>query len=193
MQNIDFYEGNNTKNTPLQFSTHDPEYFSRMSSAHIKQTQNSQKKASRMIFFIASLCIITFTTGLAVGIKFAGGSKREIIDKQTYDAVSSLKTKLSNIIDHAGTQEKSADKIFPKSQYPYVIKIGNDYSKIKSKEIASYLSSKGHTVILSKNMKKYRIYAGPYKNHKNANSARKTLSSYTEFSLSANIKIIKRS
>ncbi|MCP4135611.1 MAG: hypothetical protein GY754_31875 [bacterium] len=192
MQNIDFYEGKNQNNFQPQFDRQDPEYFSRISGTQTKDSEKNRKRASRIIFLIGALCIITFTTGLAIGIKFAGGSDREIVDKQTYNAVKGIKNKVSNLIKPGENETGSNKKIFPKHEYPFVIKVGNQYTKDQSRDIARFLSDKGHTVILSQKNNKYKIYTGPYKKPKEAKDSIAAIAGYRKYSIGNKVKIIKR-
>lgn len=192
MQNFDFYNGNNERNLPPQFDRHDPEFFSQMSKIHSKEEKKNKKRASRMMFFIAALCIISFTTGLAIGIKFAGGQSRQILDKKTFNAVTGIGEKVTNLVNSGKTDKKPSGTLFPKNEYPFTIRVGNEFDYSESQLIAKYLSSKGHTVILLKNNHLYRIYTGPYKNHTDANASLNKFNGYKKYSLASNAKIIKR-
>ncbi|MFC1671027.1 SPOR domain-containing protein [Spirochaetota bacterium] len=191
MQNIDFYNGNYIKNNPSDFDRMDPEYYSRVPKNSIKHEVKSNKKASRLIFLIVALCIICFTTGLALGIKFAGGSKREIIDSQTFNAVTGIKKKVSNLI-HEKEIKNFKKKHFPKNTYPYVIKVGGQHSPSKSKIIAKNLSKMGHTVILSKRNSLFRIYLGPFKRLHEARGTLKKIVDSNDKLIASNVKIFKR-
>ncbi len=192
MQNFDFYSGQSIKSFPPQFESKDPEYFSRYSASHISDHEKVKKKASRLIFLITAFIILSFTTGLITGIKFAGGKNKDIVDESTQNAISQLKTKVTDLI----ARDKGDDtlkKSYPASVYPYVIKIGNTYNKASSRELAEFLSRKGHTVILSKfGDQEFNVYTGPYKNLDTANSAFKLLDSYGDSRLKSNIQIISR-
>ena len=191
MQNIDFHSGNSGRSFS-QFEGHDDsEFLSRFSGA-AKDQERINRRASRMIFLISALCIVCFTTGLAIGIKFAGGDSHSIVDDRTAQAVSELKTKVSDLVTPTQAIAKPQAKDFPVKEFPYVIRIGDRHSKARAKEIASYLSGKGHTVILSKKDSFYRIYTGPYKSHNEARSYAKKLDSYQKFSISANSRILQR-
>ncbi len=194
MQNIDFYSGPGARDLPPQFESKDPEYFSRMSGVHTKDQEKAKKRASRVIFLISALCIVCFTTGLAIGIKFAGGSKTPIVDDATYNAMNNISKKVSDLVKPSRVEAATRTSSFPAAEYPYAIKIGASYSENEARKIASYLSKKGHTVILSKAATKgnLKIYTGPYKTINYARSGLKKLDSYNKFSLSANARIVKR-
>ena len=189
MQNLDFYTGRSIRPNTAQIDCVDPEYFTSHSKHMGFDEDRNRKKASRMLFLISALCIMSFTAGLIIGIKFAGNSQREIIDKQTFNAVSDIGAKVTNII-----QRRSADtptNLYPKQVYPYVIKLGNEYSQNQSKEIATALSQKGHTIILSRNRDKYRVYVGPYRNADEAENALQRIAAYKN-NFSNNAKVIQR-
>ena len=192
MQNIDFYDGRNIRDIPVQIDRHDPEYFSRMSKIKHKEEIKNKNKASRILFLIVALSIISFTIGLIIGIKFAGGSERKIIDEDTFKAVTGIGTKVTNLINDNKSVEKFKTTTFPKEDYPYVIKIGKSFDKQQSQEAANFLSTEGHTVIISKNNKKFNLFTGPYKIEQEAQDSLKKINDYTKYSLSANTKIIKR-
>ena len=192
MQNVDFYTGNNARNISSSFSNPDPEYFTRMSDSRASDQDRIKKRASRIIFFVISLCIISFTTGLAIGIKFAGGEDRQIVDDTTYEAMGKIKSRVSGLM--AAEKDKSSDpgEQFPAAQYPYVLKIGKDHTRNVARDIAAFLSVQGHRVILSKNTDAYRIYVGPYKTLAMAEESLKKVDTYRKYSISGGNTIIKR-
>jgi hypothetical protein len=193
MQNIDYYERKNIRTMPLQFEeNYDAEYFPRIAQNTPREVERVKKKASRLFFLITALCIISFTAGIVIGIKFAGGSQRQIVDKKTFNAVTDISKKFTALATEKPTQQETGDNIFPKNNYPYVIKISEEYDYAMSQKIAGFLSHRGHTVILSKNEMKYRIYIGPYRNGTDAEEALKKISSYKKYSLAENTRIIKR-
>lgn len=191
MQNIDFYDGSNTRTLPTQYNIHDPEYFSVLSSHHSKEFEKNKKNASRLIFFIASLCIISFTTGIIIGIKFAGGANKEIVDERTFNAFTGIGNRVSSLIKENTASDTSKTTRFPKNLYPYAIKIGNSFNNTESKKIASLLTRSGHTVILSKIDSGYKIYTGPYKSIDFARESVEKISTINSYLLE-NVKIIKR-
>jgi hypothetical protein len=209
MQNIDFYEGKNLRNNSAQFERIDPEFYPRMTEYNSRvndfaprEDEKHRKKANRMMFFIIALCIISFTAGLVIGIKFAGGSERKIVDDKTIQAVSGLSNKVSGMINKETAIQKTGDEaqnirqkenVFPKEDYPFIIKVGTEYDKAESQKIAGFLSSKGHTVILSKTAKDtFKIYIGPFKNQLDAKSSLDKFSGYSEYSIASNSRIVKR-
>ena len=81
MQNIDFYERKNIRVMPPQFTdTYDPEYLPRVAQSTPREMERVRRRASRTFFLISALCIISFTAGIVIGIKFTGGTQREIVD-----------------------------------------------------------------------------------------------------------------
>jgi preprotein translocase subunit SecF len=191
MQNMDFYNGNNFHEPEKSFGRQDPEYFARMTKFHAKEDNRMRKKASRIIFIIAALCIISFTTGLAIGIKFAGGKERQIVDEKTFNAVKGIGTKVSGMFNRKNS-EKFTTEQFPRDKYPYVIKVGASYDYSDSQKIANFLSVNGHTVIISKNNNRYSLFTGPYRNQDKAENILKKFNSYNQFSLASAAKILKR-
>jgi len=192
MQNIDFYERRNNRVTKPYNNDFDPEYFPRLAQNKPREIDRIRKKASRAFFLISSLCIVSFTVGIIIGIKFAGGAQREIVDKKTFTAVTDIGKKISNIILENPADTASRENPFPKKNYPYVIKLRSDYDSSTSRKIADFLSHKGHTVILTRYDNSYRIYIGPYKNSGDAESAVKKISGYQKYSLAEILQIIKR-
>ena len=193
MQNIDLYNGNITHKIPPSFTPHESDFFTRVREPKTVSHDKQVKRVSRIIFIIAALCITSFTTGLALGIKFAGGENTQIVDDTTYEAMGQIKDKVSGLV--ATTAGDTQKRQFPVDKYPYMLRIGNDFKVKESKEIASYLNSLGHTVILTpKNASKeiYRIYTGPYTNLVEAEKDMKKLDTYKKFSIAGNITRIKR-
>lgn len=195
MQNFDFYTGKQMKNAPPQFGVQDPEYFTRLAATDSRDQERSRKKATRMISFVIALCIISFTTGLVVGIKFAAAPGKDIVDARTRKAVSNIGEKVTGLMKDTTPRAANAEvkkNLFPKDDFPYVIKIGRDYDAPRSQEISAFLSGHGHTVILSKNEKHYRIYTGPYKNLKDAEISLKKITAYNSKGLFSQAAILKR-
>ncbi|MCU0846646.1 MAG: SPOR domain-containing protein [Spirochaetes bacterium] len=189
MQNIDFHDGRNFRNLNTQFEFQDAD-FSRISPQTEKDEEKNRKKASRMMFLIVALCIISFTAGLIFGLKIAGGANKEIMDPHTKNAVANVGKKLSGMMSSGAVKQQG--NIFPKDEYPYVIKIGGEFDGAKSQEIASYLSKKGHTVIISNHNDLQRLFTGPYKTQDEAQSYLKKISRYRDFSLASSLRILKR-
>ena len=197
MQNIDFYNGKRMKNIPPQFDVQDPEYFTRAANIHHREQEKTRRKASRMLSLIIALCIISFTAGLIIGIKFASGSKKEIVDERTRQAVSSFGNNVKNLIRENPLKDTvnkltTRSKLFPKEDFPYVIRVGKEFDKANSQKIASFLSNRGHTVIISKNKKNFNIYTGPYRNSDEAQSSIKRIRDYPKPDWFPKARIVKR-
>lgn len=194
MQNYDFYSGKTVRDIAPQFTRDDPEYFARIAGIDSIEEKRSVKRANRIISIIIALCIISFTAGLVIGIKFAGGSDRKIMDIQTKETVSGISRKVNNIISESTSESHTAAKqsLFLKEEFPYVIKIGKAYSKSDSQEIANFLSSKGHTVILSKNSAGYLVFLGPYRFMKDAELILGNIKGYNGFTDLSKAVIIER-
>lgn len=184
MQNMDLYTGRNARSAP-SFPAHDPEYFTRMAAANHRDEERNKKKASRMFSFILALCIISFTTGLVVGIKFTAGANKQLVDDRTAHKVGEIGTKVKGMIatapktttpDDAAAAKKK--QLFPKSEFPFVILVGRGLEKRRADEIASFLSTKGHTVIVSKSGGAYTLYTGPYRDRSDASAAQQNLGEY---------------
>ena len=188
MQNFDFYDKNTSRNIPPHYDTQDAEYFSRLSSKHIKDQEKTRKRASRMIFLIAALCIISFTGGLILGIKFASGSEKEILDKNTVNAMKGLKNKVSNLISPSEKKNIKVKNAFPKDNYPFVVKLDGVFDQNSIKTVSYYLIKKGHTVIQSKQ----NIYIGPFSTVDRAKTERDKIISYNHRFLKKTPVIIKR-
>jgi hypothetical protein len=192
MQNIDFYERKNIRVVHPQPYALDPEYYPRMAHNSHREIERIRKKATRAFFLISSLCILSFTIGIIIGIKFSGGAQREIVDTKTFNAMTEIGNKFSNLINEKTVKSPEKENPFPKKSYPFVIKIRSQYDNASSQKIAAFLSRKGHTVILTKFNDKFRIYIGPYKNAGDAEAALKKISTYKKYSLAENTRIIKR-
>ena len=193
MQNIDFYERKNIRVMPPQFTdTYDPEYLPRVAQHTPREMERVRKKASRAFFLVSALCILCFTAGIVIGIKFSGGTQREIVDKKTFNAVASIGKNLPFLGGENRVSSELKKNMFPKSTYPYVIRMTKDFEHAESQEIASYLSQRGHTVILANNEGKIRIFIGPYQTSGAAREALQKISTYNKYSLAENTRIIKR-
>ncbi len=193
MQNMDFYNGKYMRDMSPSFEKNDPEYFSRTTKNLERDRRRHEKKAVRMLTLIFSLVIVAFTTGLVVGIKFAGGADKKIVDDQTANAVNDLGEQVSKLVNDIKVTQKPADKLYPSKQYPYVIQLDNSFKQKDFKTIANYLSHQGHTVIVSKLANNnYRLYTGPYKTKDEAKANLNKFSAYKEYALQNQAKIIKR-
>jgi len=81
---------------------------------------------------------------------------------------------------------------FPKSEYPYAIKVGNAYTRDEATTLAQILSKTGQRVIIAKNKDQHNVYAGPYTS---LQDAKKSLKIIMEQSKNGNFKnaiILKR-
>ncbi len=193
MQNIDFYERKNIRIAPPQFTdTYDPEYLPRMTQNTPREMERVRKKASRIFFLITSLCIMSFTAGIVIGIKFTGGTQRELVDRKTYNAVADIGKSFSLLGREKPSESASREKVFPKSSYPFVIRVTSEHDHDTAQKIAGFLSHRGHTVILSKKNTRYRIYIGPFRSNNDASEALKKIAAYQKYSLAENTRIIKR-
>ncbi len=196
MQNIDFYSGKNfNKQMSSPPNINENEYYSNFDDLHRRESDKNRKRASRMMSLIVGLCIVSFTAGLIIGIKFASRSSAQIVDDGTRKAVSDMKDRFTNIMVNSSVQKKNAsDKknIFPKEEYPFVIKLNNSFNEAQSQEIARFLSGRGHTVILSKYNSSYKIFVGPYKKQTAAESSIKKIKAYPKKDWFNGIQIVKR-
>jgi len=192
MQNMDFYDGRHLRDLPPQFDKFDTEYFSRTSGSVERENDKSRKKATRIITMIAALIIISFTTGLIIGIKFAGGAERKIVDDHTLSAMNNLGERMSDAVKDVTGNSKPANQIYPKVEYPFVIQLGKEYNEADLKPVAQFLSSKGHTVIVSKNNQNFKIFTGPYKTESDARKSLSEISLYKQYAIATNAQIIKR-
>ncbi|MBN2401562.1 MAG: SPOR domain-containing protein [Spirochaetes bacterium] len=193
MQNVDFYSGKIVRNFPPQFNREDPEYFAKLAKINLKEEHKTMRKASRILSLIIALCIISFTAGLAVGIKFASGSNKEIVDEQTRVAVTNIGQKVTNLIKEnpvakSGTP-KNEKRLFAKEDFPYIIRVGGQFNKADSQKIAGIVSGQGHTVILSKDGTGFNVFVGPYRNQEEAQA---NLMKVKTYSLNNSAVIIKR-
>ncbi len=191
MQNFDFYDRSNRQFNP-QYEKYmdmpDPEYFSRLTQNHTKEQEKKQKSASRTLFFMVALCIVTFTAGLVIGLKFAGGTKYKLVDKDTMSRVSKIGKSMQSMIN-GKTSSNSTAKKYPKSKYPYLIKISG-FKKIDHSNVARYLSKKGKSkfmvVVSSKNI--YILQ----KSRRSAEILFDKILDYSRYSFKGRMKILKR-
>ncbi len=189
MQDIDFYSGKNLHKYPPRFESADPEFFTRSMKNISSDHDKNRKKASRLLFLISALCIISFTTGLIIGIKVTGEPDRELIDRHTYSAMTDISKKVTDLIQKENASSRV--NIYPKNEFPFVIRVGEDFPETKTQEIAQYLSRKGHRIILSKNNQNFRVYVGPYKSKVDAENALQKIHAYNS-DLVNKIKVIQR-
>lgn len=213
MQNMDYYSGNSHPHLQPDFVSRDPEYFSRMTRNNADESTRKKNRATRYLVVVLGLCIVSFTTGLVVGIKFSGGKEREIVDPVTRQAVSGAYDKVSGAVRNSAVEDKSGvststkDKnatkssediskaeisSFPRNEFPFAIRIGNKYSPEHAFDIAKYLRKKGHRVVLARHNGFVRVYAGPYKTQKIAESNLNRMNYYTDHKLFHNMLILER-
>ena len=192
MQNIDFYDKRSTRAVPPQFTDFDPEYYPRVTQTTPREIERVRRRASRIFFTITALCIISFTAGIVVGVKFSGGGRQEIVDAKTFNAVADVGKKLPFVSGHMKKEESSRENSFPRETYPYVLSVAGDYDDATSQQMAEFISRQGHTVILSKHNDRFRIFIGPYRRHADAVDSQKKISTLTKYSLAENTRIIKR-
>jgi preprotein translocase subunit SecF len=192
MQNMDFYDGRHLRDLPPQFDKFDTEFFSRTSGSVERENEKARKKATKMITLIVGMVIVSFTTGLVLGIKFAGGAERKIVDDRTLNAMNNIGEKMSEAVKDITGNAKPANQIYPKVEYPFVIQLGKEYSETDLKPVAQFLSSKGHTVIVSKNEQNFKIFTGPYKTEIDARKSLSEISLYKQYAIATNAQIIKR-
>ncbi len=227
MQNIDFYSGKSNNTPQFLYNDHDTDYFSTISKPVDKGIEKSHNTANRHLVVILSLCIISFTAGLIIGLKYTNGASHEMIDPSTKQAMSQLGEKVNNFIDNDSSikpveekksntavaavndngikpddakvsketefkQNQTISKTFPKNEFPYVLQIDGKYTLRQSKDIASYLSRKGNTVLISKIAEQYCIYVGPFKNESSAKNSLQILKQYSDNNWYKNILLVKR-
>ncbi|MGL4369525.1 MAG: SPOR domain-containing protein [Spirochaetota bacterium] len=195
MQDMDLYTGRQNGYFVPQFDTADPDYFSRMSDTVQHDEVKSRNKATRLIAFVAAMCIVSFTAGLMIGIKFAGGSDKALVDPHTKQAMSNLGQKVAGITAaqaEAAEPSASAKQTYAKGEYPWVIRIGNEYSREKAGEVAGSLSQKGHTMVISKYEQGYRVYAGPFRTRESAELSLQKIRAYNDSRWQKNTVILKR-
>ena len=195
MQDMDLYTGKQNSYFVPQFDTADPDYFARTGEMREHDAAKSHTRATRLIAFVAALCIISFTTGLVTGIKFAGGKDKELIDPHTKQAVSSLGQRVTGAQPAAAAepdQTASSAKSYPKADFPWVIRIGNEFSKDKVTELANALSAKGHTMVISKYEQNFRLYAGPFRTKESAELSLQKIKGYNDSRWQNNAVILKR-
>lgn len=193
MQNVDFYDGRSIRPNQPVYDRVDPEQFSRMSKTLAKEIDKNKKKTSRALFFIIALNIATFTIGLVLGLKLAGGPGKEIVDPQTYKAMTDIGKKVTGIVKDIPEAERvSADQLYPKTEFPFVVRVGADHSSSAAGQAAEFLSKRGHTVILSKTGTKYSIYTGPYKTRETASAAMDSIHNLKSDLTGKNLKIMNR-
>ncbi|MCX8123689.1 MAG: SPOR domain-containing protein [Spirochaetes bacterium] len=184
MQNFDFYSNN--KNPYLDYNAQDFGDYTLPQNYTAHTRSFSQKKAHRMLTIIIALIIMSFTAGLVVGIKFAGGQSKAIIDPHTKVALHNAAQKAKTLVQ---PQQKPQ---FSKSEYPYAIKIGNYFTKDEATALAEKLSKTGQRIIVSKNKDQYTVYAGPYTSLQDAKKSLKLITAQFKNGNFSNVIILKR-
>jgi len=195
MQNIDLYEGRHLREYPPQFDRYDKfdmEYFSKKPGISERESERSHKRATKIITFIGALIIISFTAGLAVGIKFGSGGERKIVDEHTLNAVNSIGEKVFDTVKDIKSNLKPTNQAYPSNEYPFAIQLAKEYSEADLKPVTQFLSSKGHRVIVAKSNQNFKVFTGPYKNEADAKKSLSEISLYKQHEFSANAQIIKR-
>jgi hypothetical protein len=194
MQNMDFYSGKDSRVYNQSMGIQDADNVARLDAMYRKEADRNKKKASRMMSIIIGLCIISFTAGLVVGIKFASGAQTEIIDDNTRQAVTQIGSHVSNLISNGAVQEKNTapKNVFPRDEYPFVIKLKKNYNVKDSREIAQFLSQKGHTVIVSNDKNRYKLYVGPFRDQGEAARTIQQISAYNQKEWFNKIQVVKR-
>jgi hypothetical protein len=195
MQNIDLYDGRHRPDYHQQFDRYDRfdmEYFSKNGAVSERDSEKSHKRASGIITLIGALIIISFTTGLVVGIKFASGGERKIVDDQTLNAMNSIGERVFDTVRDITGNSKPASKLPSKTEYPFLIQLGKEYSETDLKPVVQFLNSKGHTVIVLKSNQNFKLFTGPYKTEADAKKYLAEISLYKQNTASTNAQIIKR-
>jgi len=201
MQDFDLYTGKQQNQAfPPRFDTVDPDYFTRMNDFMHREETRTHKKGSRILAFVAGLCIVAFTAGLVIGIKFAGGKDKELVDPHTRQAVSALSQRVAAIGDsvqgesaaqtstttqtaaeqQSSSAASSVKDAYPKSEYPFVIRVGGEFAKEKANEVINLLSSKGNNVIVAKSDNGFKVYAGPFRTMESAEISLQKIRGYNE-------------
>ena len=199
MQNFDYFSGAPDRPYNSPYENREIDLLVKNNSTHFANDKEKQKrKAGFMAFLLCTLVIMSFTGGLAVGLKY-GDKDKPIIDENTQHRISNLKAKVAS---NRGTstpesnpiKEQKTPKSFPAGDYPFAIRIAGEFDMKTSQNIAKTLSEQGYTVILSKvDSSKYRLFVGPYKTHNEALKALKILDANEDTKHLATMNIIKRS
>lgn len=187
MQDFDLYVKKQGGFSPAYYENPDIEYHSRGADV-IRNNDKKQGNFNRTLTIAAALCIISFTAGMVVGIKFAGDPNKPIVDEKTMQAVNDLKSLVSKNPD----QIQNTSDVYPKEEYPFAIKISEPMSLDRSKSAADALSKKGHTVILAKSGEDYNLFIGPFKTKETAESSLQKIREYKEYTFCRDSVVIKR-
>ncbi len=186
MQNYDLYSRKAVRDFPREFNRTDPEYFTSFNSFTPHEEHKGIKKASWTLSLIFALCIISFTAGLIIGIKFSSGSDKKLVDPKTKETMTGIGSKVATLIGN--NKASNQNKLFDRAVFPYIIKVGDYFNKQQSQEIANELSGYGHRVIVSNDGGKYKLYTGPYQS---LEIAKKSLDIINSYPLKEIAKIIK--
>ena len=184
MQNFDFHSNN--KNPYADYNAQDYREYTIPQNYSTHSRTFSQKKAHRMLTIIIALIIMSFTAGIVVGIKFAGGHSKPIIDPHTKVALNNAAQKAKTLV------EPKQQSQFPKSEYPYAIKIGNAFTKDDATTLAGKLSKTGQRIIIAKSKEQYSVYAGPYASLQDAKKSLKIIMEQSKNGNFSNAIILKR-
>ena len=193
MQDFDLYV---RKNTPFIYpqgisDSPEPEYFSRLADSVKHDEKHSRRKANSTLALVGIVGIAAFTAGLVVGIKFAGGPDRAIVDPHTRRAVTELGSTMSSMI-RKDPSSREAASAFPREEYPFVVGVGGSLTETDSKALAEDLSRKGHTVIVSRQNEGFRLFVGPFKSTQLAENSLQKIRAYPEHSLYREAVVLKR-
>jgi hypothetical protein len=150
-----------------------------------------QNRATRLLFIITALCIISFTAGLVLGIQFNNGD-RELVDKQTISALAGFKNKMGGLTESGNNAKQETPSSYPREQFPFVILIGEKIPTDSSESLISYFSSRGHRVIKLKQQNGMSLFIGPYENEDTAKLSLKKIQSYGDIASGITPQIIKR-
>ncbi len=193
MQNIDVYSGKEARVLNNSAILQDADNVARLEAMYRKEAYKNNKRASRMLSLIIALCIISFTIGLVMGLKFASGSQTAIVDNQTAGVLSHMRSRVTAIMKQGERGERSdAKAVFPKNEYPFVIRIGRDFNIKESKEVSQFLSNNGHTIVISQKNQRHKLFVGPYKSLTDAEGGMKILRNYRKKSWFEKAEIVKR-
>ena len=194
MQDIDLYVKKNhgMGYVPSFGQEPDMDYYFKAAETVRNDEKTNHKKTNRNIALVTGLVIISFTAGLIVGIKFAGGSERAIVDPHTKKAVTELTASVGTMLSGNQAETVPTSTAYPKEDFPFVIKVGDSLSYEQSKLAANDLSKKGHTVILSKQGELYRLFVGPFKTKDLAENSLQKLRQYQEHSFYRTASVLKR-
>lgn len=184
MQNYDFYS--NQKSAPNNISSQDFQYYNTPYDIASQRKAYSHKKAHRLLTIIIALIIMSFTAGLVVGIKFAGGENTTIIDPQTITALNKAAERAKSLV------EPQKKPLFPKNEYPYAVKVGSAFSKDKAASLAGLLSKTGQRIIVANNNDQFTVYAGPYASLDEAKKSLKIIMGQSDDGTFNNAIILKR-